>query len=91
MYIHYLNEEGRVVDYILALPAQLGQHLRINYVEVIGNVFDTFKIIKERLGYFVTDNAYINNTCLNYLVVKFGFNKAYRRTRCTYYILNLII
>jgi len=24
VYVYYLNEEGRVVDYILALPTQLG-------------------------------------------------------------------
>jgi hypothetical protein len=59
-------------------------------VEVISNVLNTFKIIKERLSYFITDNAYINNTCLDYLVVKFSFNKAYRRARYAYYILNLV-
>jgi hypothetical protein len=59
-------------------------------VEVISNVLNIFKIIKERLSYFVTNNARINNTYLDYLVVKFGFNKAYRRAYCAYYILNLV-
>jgi hypothetical protein len=59
-------------------------------VEVISNVLNTFKIIKERLSYFITNNAYINNTYLDYLVVKFSFNKAYRRARYAYYILNLV-
>ena len=59
-------------------------------MEVISNVFNTFKIIKERLSYFITNNAYINNTYLDYLVVKFSFIKAYRRTYYTYYILNLV-
>jgi hypothetical protein len=54
IYIHYLDEKGHVVDYMLALPVQLGQHSGINYAEVIGNVLDTFKITKEQLGYFVT-------------------------------------
>ena len=76
---------------MLALPTQLGQHLGINYAEVISNVLNTFKIIKERLGYFITNNTYINNTYLDYLVVKFSFNKAYRYTRYAYYILNLVI
>jgi len=49
-----------------------------------------FKIIKERLGYLITNNAYINNTYLDYPAVKFGFNKAYRRARCACYILNLV-
>ena len=75
---------------MLALPAQLSQHLGINYAEVISNVLNTFKIIKKRLSYFVTNNARINNTYLDYLAVKFGFNKAYRRARCACYILNLV-
>ena len=47
MYIYYLNKKDRVVDYMLTLPAQLSQHSGINYAEVIGNVLDIFKIIKE--------------------------------------------
>ena len=59
-------------------------------MEVISNVLNTFKIIKEWLSYFITNNAYINDTYLNYLVVKFSFNKAYRRAYYAYYILNLV-
>jgi hypothetical protein len=90
IYTHHLDEKGHVVDYMLALPAQLGQHSGINYAEVIGNVLDTFKITKERLGYFVTDNASTNDTCLDYLGAKFGFNKAHRHARCACHILNLV-
>ena len=75
---------------MLTLPTQLGQHLGINYAEVISNVLNTFKITKERLGYFITNNAYINDTYLDYLAVKFSFNKTYRRARYAYYILNLV-
>ena len=59
-------------------------------MEVISNIFNIFKIIKERFEYFITNNTYINNTYLDYLAVKFGFNKAYRYTRYAYYILNLV-
>ena len=90
VYVYYLNKKGCVVDYMLALPTQLGQHSGINYAEVIGNVLNTFKITKEWLSYFITDNAYTNNTYLDYLAVKFGFNKAYRCACCAYYILNLV-
>jgi len=78
------------VDYILALPTQLSQHSGINYAEVISNVLNTFKITKERLSYFITNNAHINNTYLDYLAVKFSFNKAHRRARCACHILNLV-
>jgi hypothetical protein len=59
-------------------------------VEVIGNILNIFKIIKERLGYFIINNAHMNDICLDYLAVKFSFNKAYRRVCCVYYILNLV-
>ena len=79
-----------MVDYILALPTQISQHLGINYIEVISNVLNTFKITKKRLSYFITNNTHINNTCLDYLAVKFSFNKAYRRAHYAYHILNLV-
>ena len=90
MYTHYLNEEGYIVNYILTLPIQLNQYLGINYTEVISNVLNILKIIKERLSYFITNNTYINNTQLNHLAAKFSFNKAYRYIYCAYHILNLI-
>ena len=78
------------MDYILTLPIQLSQHSGINYTEVISNILNTFKITKEQFNYFITDNTCTNNTYLDYLAVKFGFNKAYRRACCIYYILNLV-
>ncbi|OLL22978.1 hypothetical protein NEOLI_005448, partial [Neolecta irregularis DAH-3] len=59
--VHYLDDQGQVRDYLLALPEQLGQHFGINYAEVIGNVIAEYNLM-DRIGYFVSDNARNNDT-----------------------------
>ena len=87
--VHHLNREGRVVDYLIALPELLGRHTGINYAEVIGNVLTHFNVSKERLGYFITDNAANNGTCINHLSTKLNFKKEDRWIRCAAHTLNL--
>jgi len=67
-----------VVNYLIALLEQIGRYSGINYTEVIRNTLDSFNISKERLSYFITDNALNNNTALNTLAVKYSFIKEYR-------------
>ena len=88
--IYYLNCKGRVVDYLIALLEQLGCYTGINYAMVIGDVLAHFKVTKESLGYFVTDNIGNNNTCLDYLATVFNFRKDDWCIQYTAYILNLI-
>jgi hypothetical protein len=87
--VHHLNREGRVVDYLIALPELLGRHTGINYAEVIGNVLTHFNVSKERLGYFITDNAANNGTCIDHLSTKLDFKKEDRWIRCAAHTLNL--
>jgi len=75
IYIHHLNREGRVVNYLIALPELLGRHIGINYAEVIGNVLTHFNVSKERLSYLITNNAANNGTYINHLSTKLGFKK----------------
>ena len=77
--VHHLNREGRVVNYLIALLEQLSYYTGINYAAVIGDVLAYFKVTKESLGYFVTNNARNNNTCLDYLATVFNFRKDDRR------------
>ena len=88
--IYYLNREGRVVNYLIALLEQLGRHTGINYAAVIGDILAYFKVTKESLGYFVTENARNNNTCLDHLDTVFNFRKDNRRIWCAAYTLNLV-
>jgi len=73
--VYYLNYKGRVINYLIALPEQLGCHTGINYAVVISNVLAYFKVTKESLSYFVTNNTGNNNTCLDYLATVFNFRK----------------
>ncbi|KPA35844.1 transposase [Fusarium langsethiae] len=43
-----------------------------------------------RVGYFVTDNAESNDTCLEELATELGFNKQHHRLRCCGHIINLV-
>ena len=57
---------------------------------VISDVLTYFKVTKESLSYFVTNNTKNNNTCLNYLATVFNFKKDNQRIQYTAYTLNLI-
>jgi len=73
--VYYLNRKGRVVNYLIALLEQLGRYTGINYAAVISDVLAYFKVTKESLSYFITNNARNNNTCLDYLATIFNFRK----------------
>jgi len=62
---------------MLTLPEQLGLYSGYNYHNVIGNTIAEYNL-GSRIGWFVMDNAYNNNTCINFLVVELGFNKEQR-------------
>ena len=47
--------------------------------------------IGNQLGFFTTDNAENNDTCLAVLGRRFGFNETERRLRCAGHIFNLVV
>jgi len=73
--VHHLNRKGKVVNYLIALPEQLGRHTGINYAEVVSSVLTHFSVSKERLSCFITNNTANNGICLDHLSLKFGFKK----------------
>ena len=85
--VHYLDKEDMIHNFLLALLEQLGRHLGINYAKVIANILTKYNIV-ERIGFFVTDNAGNNDTCLEQLAIKFGFDKKEQRLHYAPYILN---
>ena len=74
---------------MLALPEQVGLYSGYNYYDVIGNIIAKYNL-SSRIGQFVIDNAYNNDTCINFLVAELGFNKEQRRVRYATYIFNLV-
>ena len=73
--VYYLNCKGRVINYLIALLEQLSYYTGINYAAVIGDILAYFKVTKESLSYFITNNTRNNNTCLDYLATVFNFRK----------------
>ena len=74
---------------LFSLLEQLGRHLGINYIEVIANVITKYNLANQ-ISYFIIDNTHNNDTCLDHLVDKFGFNKEQQRLCCVPHILNLV-
>ena len=90
VYTHYLDENGRVVDHMLALPEQLGKHSGVNYAAVINDILKQFGITSERLGFFITDNASNNDTAIRELSTTYEFDEKFKRIRCSGHILNRV-
>jgi hypothetical protein len=49
----------------------------------------SFGLDAEKVGYFVLDNAYNNDTAVAALADEYGFETTHRRLRCCCHILNL--
>ena len=87
--VHFLDEEGKLRTFLLGLPQIEGRHTGENLAERVGEIINEFGF-EDRIGYFVTDNADNNDTCLEELGIEFGFNKKDRRLRCCGHIINLV-
>jgi len=87
--VHFLDEEGKLRTFLLGLPQIEGRHTGENLAERVGEIINEFGF-EDRIGYFVTDNADNNDTCLEELGIEFGFNKKHRRLRCCGHIINLV-
>jgi hypothetical protein len=58
--------------------------------EVICQTLQQFNIDARRIGYFVLDNASNNDTAVEEIAKKLGFNAGHRRLRCGPHTINLI-
>ncbi|KAM3537406.1 hypothetical protein ARSEF1564_009669 [Beauveria bassiana] len=87
--VHFLDDEGKFRTFLLGLPRIEGRHSRENLADRVSEIIHEYNI-EGRIGYFVTDNAESNDTCLDHLAVKLGFNKQQRRLRCSGHIINLV-
>jgi len=85
----FINDAGTSITTLLSLPRLHGKHSGFNMAESVGAVISEYGL-KEKIGYFITDNAYSNGTCLDYLATEFGFDRDERWIRCVGHILNLV-
>lgn len=87
--VHLLDDEGKFRTFLLGLPQIEGRHSGENLADRVSEIIHEYGI-EDRIGYFVTDNADSNDTCLESLGTEFGFNKQHRRLRCCGHIINLV-
>jgi hypothetical protein len=84
-----MDAAGDVQDFVLGLLELYRQHSSNNISAVVARTLTNFRVDKALVGYFVLNNAYNNNTAVNYLASIYSFNASKRRLRCCCYILNL--
>ncbi|KAM3448845.1 hypothetical protein NHJ6243_010059, partial [Beauveria neobassiana] len=87
--VHFLDDEGKFRTFLLGLPRIEGRHSGENLADRVSEIIHEYNI-EGRIGYFITDNAESNDTCLDHLAVELGFNKQQRRLRCSGHIINLV-
>jgi hypothetical protein len=58
--------------------------------EIVHSTLQKFGVTPSKMGYFVLDNAYNNDTTVRILASKIGFNASHQRLRCGPHTLNLI-
>ncbi|KAJ3453314.1 hypothetical protein MRS44_017561 [Fusarium solani] len=81
---------GRLLrTFLLGLPRIEGRHSGENLAHRVSEIIHEYGI-EEHIGYFVTDNADSNGTCLEDLGIELGFKKQHRRLRCCGHIINLV-
>ncbi|XP_044715999.1 transposase [Hirsutella rhossiliensis] len=87
--VHFLDDEGRFRTFLLGLPRIEGRHSGENLADRVSEIIHEYGF-ESRVGYFVTDNAESNDTCLGHLSSEIGFRKQHRRLRCCGHIINLV-
>jgi hypothetical protein len=90
---HFLDQEYRFKNVLLAFRAQLGSHSGENIAQTVGDVIKKWGI-EQKIGVSVTDNATNNDRCLKALFPTFDAlitetDIKARRMRCFGHILNL--
>jgi len=77
---------------LLGLRRLKGPYSGENIAEAIVAVVKTYKIIN-KIGYFVLDNAGLNNTCVSAIIKRLNIKdtKEHCRLRCLGYVLNLLV
>ena len=86
---HYIDDKGSPITTLLALPRQKGRHNGFNIAETVSAIIAEYSL-QDKIGYFTTDNAFANATCLDYLANEYRFKRDKRWVRCSGHIFNLV-
>ncbi len=88
---HFLDAKKELRTVVLAVRNIHGDHSGKNQAKAIIPVIDEYGL-KEKLGYFMTDNASSKDTCVAEIIdlIRPDLDLGERRLRCMGYIINLI-
>jgi hypothetical protein len=86
---HFADKFRNLKTFLLALPEQFGPHSGTNIANNVAAIIHDFNL-KDKIDYFITDNATNNDTCLEELGVEFNFHPLHRRLRCSGRKINLV-
>jgi hypothetical protein len=87
---HFADASGVIHDLPIALPQLAGAHTGDAISTVIVKTLKEYGITRDKLGYFVLDNAANNDTAVAAIAHVYNFNPEHRRLRCAPHTLNLI-
>ena len=87
---HYVASSGLIKDLPIALPQLSGAHTGERIAQTIQEILLRFRVARNKVGYFVLDNAANNNTAVEALATVYRFNAAERRLRCSPHTINLV-
>lgn len=86
---HFIDTSGKIWNFQLGFPPHHDCHSGRNIAETVGAIIGWWHLEKF-IGYFTTDNASNNDTCMEWLGLEFGFDGVKRRVRCVGHIINLV-
>ena len=88
---HFLDQNKQLRTVLLAVRNMHGDHSGKNQAKAILPVLDEY-LLKAKLGYFITDNASSNDTCITEIIdlIRPDLDAKERRLRCIGHIINLV-
>lgn len=86
---HFIDAEGKPTSILLSLPRQQGRHTGTNIADNVACIIAEYGLDRS-LGFFITDNASNNASCMLTLANEFQFSARARWIRCSGHILNLV-
>jgi hypothetical protein len=88
--VHYLRDNYKLHNIVLALRDTLSSHTGENIVDHLFDVLKDYQISGSQIAFFAADNATNNDKALKLLSDRVTLNLVTSRIRCASYIFNLV-
>jgi hypothetical protein len=87
---HFVTAEGNLRDIAIDLPQLAGAHTGDRIADCVSETLQKFGITAPKVGYFMLDNAYNNNTAIAKLGAKYNFKASHCWLRCGAHTINFV-